>query len=179
MMKRCFSLVTLVACLLLVLVVPARSQVPSACTNGVMVCTGSLGSNGLVYYNSYPDSIATTGNVQSATTTQVIAAVPNQYTFLFWAGVQSSGSNVSLTVNFEYSPVAACASSVTTLLPVGLLLGSPASGAIGTVIGPGNGGQLSITGAGVPFVIPPNNYVCMVTDGTVSVYGIVVYAQHN
>ena len=126
----------------------------------------------------YPSKVATTSNITSATTTQVVAAVAGQSIYVYWAGFQSSGANTSITVNFEYSTVAACASSVTTILPQGISYGSPSSGGIGDFIGANNGTNgIGIIG-GFPFVVPAGNYLCAVTTGTVSIYAIVIYSQH-
>lgn len=124
-----------------------------------------------------PSLMATTSNITSATTTQLYAAV-SRTTYIYWLGFETSGTNSSDTIAFEYSPVAACASSTTQFVPVGLgtgatssLFGSVYGGAVSTV-----NQSSAYVPAMVPFPLAPGEYVCAVTAGTtISLYGMMLY----
>ncbi|MDE2105370.1 MAG: hypothetical protein KGL39_49545 [Patescibacteria group bacterium] len=121
--------------------------------------------------------VSSTSSITSATTTQVVAGVPGQRIYLWYAGEQASGSQSSATFYFEYGTGSSC-SSPTKLSP-GTITSPTTSGSWTTAYA---GAPMSNVVGGVipspiPLQIPIGNSVCIVTAGTTTAaYGVAVYS---
>lgn len=133
------------------------------------------------YLPTYPDQVAASGAISSATTTLVVTGITGQSIYVFFAGVQSTGTNSAATYNYEYGTGATCGTGTQLLIPTALSAGAFAAGTISTFISGSsvNAAAGGITFAEFPFVIPPGNNLCEVSAGTTVAYkAVVYYAQH-
>jgi hypothetical protein len=158
---------------------PAPTCSPSA-AKAICVQNVRLGSGSAAWYQTVPDAIASTAPITTATTTQVIAAQSGQSIYIFWAGVQATSAESAAAFDYEYSPTANCTSGNTTLTPLGKQTAPTTGNALTSLIA---GSTLANVAGGfspayAPYIIPPNNYLCLVTSGTtISLQGLVWYAQ--
>jgi hypothetical protein len=146
---------------------------PTASPGGYIVRQlAKVGSGTNTYLDTYPDTLAVTGAISTATTTLLKAGVANQNMYVWYAAFQTSGTNTSNTVNLEYGQTTTtpCDTSPVLLLPSGVAPGAT-SGLVTALYGAANqsGNASGIVPAVVPWIVPasatPNN-LCIVTTGT-------------
>lgn len=127
-----------------------------------------------------PRAVAFTGAVGSATNVIAVANSPSQPMFVWFAGVQASGSNSTSTFNFVYGVTtkSPCDTGTTKLVPNAVA--TPATVGLwsflyaGAVLNSAVGG---LAPAALPFVVPAGNDFCLITAGTtIAVYGVVLYS---
>lgn len=145
-------------------------------TNG----TGT-GSN---YTFSYPDApVAWTAALTAGTTTEIIAGVANETIYLYWAGVESTGSNFAATMNFAVGTGSTCAGSRVLLAPTAVGITSWSAGQLVPMFsGSSDTPVTMIVPAAVPIAIPSGSTavnVCIIPTGTtLAAKGGAVYSIH-
>jgi hypothetical protein len=141
------------------------------------------GSGSSVYLMTYPDTWAYTGEVTSATTTELVAGVAGQNMYVFYSGVEAAGTNASVTAYDEYGTGATCGTGTVKFLPTPVTLSSFT--VTGLIFGLYSGGGLNSLAFGpipnlVPRIVPAGNNYCLVTAGTtIALYGLTDVAIHS
>ena len=174
-MRRLFSLRTLA-------VLAGFFALATAAGLGQVV-PGVGGTSPSVYTVAYPDALATTAAIVTATTNKVVAGSTGKNTFIFFAGVQSAGTNSAATYNFEQGTTSStpCDTNTKTLAPTALSAAAFAAGTISTFF---SGSSVNAAAGGFtflefPYVLPTGYDLCIVSAGTTVNYkAVVFYAQH-
>lgn len=141
-----------------------------------------IGSNGLTYQPTWPDTLAPSANIVTATTTLLVAGVAGQNMYVFFEGFQSGGTNSGTTVVPEYGTGATCGTGTVRFTPSNGVLGPVAIGTIAVLYGGSTAAAASTFGllpSAVPFIVPNGNNLCGVTAGTtINGFFITQYAIH-
>ena len=159
---------------------------PAPTTTGGWV--GTVGFNvgtGALYANNICDTFAMSGAISTAVTTLLITGTNNQSVYVCLAAWESTGTNASNTVNYEYGQGATCQTNTQTIFPAAV---APGTATGEWTVGWGNPGAAVTAVAGMPGVAPvplvlPNNATaynfCGVTAGTTTAGRFVVwYSVH-
>lgn len=125
-----------------------------------------------------PAAIAVAGPVVSATNILVVASSTLKM-YVYFAGVQASGTNTTSTYYFVYGRQVSSPCDTGTVKFMPMPSATPATAGLWSY--QYSDSPLSSAAAGVapssaPFVVPAGNQVCLVTAGTtIAVYGVVYY----
>jgi hypothetical protein len=135
-----------------------------------------------IYLDTLADSKATTANITTATTTQIIAPVAGESIYISLLTWLSGGTNAAATAQFEYGSGATCGTGTGTFFPAALQVGTAAGEwlpAWSSSLAPLSSASGMPGPASVVYPIPAGDGVCIVTAGTtINGYGISFYAQH-
>jgi len=161
---------------------PVTTPAPAPTTTGGW--PGTVGFNvgsGALYANNICDTYHQSTSIVTATTTLLITGTNNQSVYVCLATWESTGTNATNTVQFEYGQGATCSTNTVTIFPVAIAPGTASgewlSGWSGTV------NSASVTSgipgpAAVPLVLPNNATaynLCGVTAGTTTLGNFVVW----
>ena len=145
---------------------------PTATPGGWAGVQPILYGTNATYVAPIGDTFAKSGSIVTAVTTLLISGVANQSIYIWLAAFQSTGTNASNTVSFEYGQGATCQTNTVVMNPSPT---APATTAGGWVSGwSGMTGATAVVidmlpPAAVPLVLPNNatayNF-CAVTAGT-------------
>jgi hypothetical protein len=124
-------------------------------------------------------TLVKSGAVATATTTVLVVGTAGKSLYMYLMAWESSGTNATNTLNWEYSASATCASGNTTILPTAITAPTATSEwQVGWGEGYGNG-SAAVTGAPGPtaiaLVIPAGDTVCGVTAGTTTAGNFLTY----
>ena len=156
---------------------PLASQSPFPWPAHVNLYAGS-GTN--LYVGTYPDTITTSTNITSATTTQVLAGVASQNMYVFFVAAALSGTNSTATFQLEYGQGSTCGTNTVSMMGGATTLATASSVGLVTLFGgPSAAAENSITLNPLPFVVPGNATaynLCVVSAGTTISAKIVTYS---
>lgn len=142
---------------------------------------------GAIYTDTWPDTLATSTSITTATTTLVVAGTASKTMYVFFAGAQSTGTNTSDAVQLEYGQTTTnpCDTNTTVVTPLGvgplstsgslLILYGGATGTAATTF--------TLVTSNFPLIVPANATpynLCVVSSGTtISFKAFVYYAIHS
>jgi hypothetical protein len=164
---------------------PPGVTLPTATPGGWAGVQPILYGTGATYVSPICDTFANSAAISTAVTTLLITGVTNQSIYICLATWQSTGTNATNTIQYEYGQGATCQTNTVTLLPAPTAPGTTSGGWLNGWAG----GMLAASGvvgmpppAAVPLIIPNNatayNF-CGVTAGTTTAGKFVVfYAIH-
>lgn len=132
-------------------------------------------------YVSFDDPTSTivkSSSINSAVTTLLVTGVATKVTYIYLATWESTGTNSTNTINWEWGTGATCGTSTVTLLPAaiapGLSTGEWMTGWAGS-----QGPVVSVSGmpaaATRALILPAGNNFCGVTAGTTTLGNFVTY----
>jgi len=160
---------------------PQKMDADADGVTGHAVADTAASGTGTLYMTAAIDTQNVTASITTATTTQVAAGTSGQNLYVFYAGFQSTATNSSDTVIWEYGTGTNCGTGTTSLWGGQILTPQTAAGLTTAAFAGGgrNGNGDAVIPAANPYILPAGVSLCVVTAGTtIAGVGVALTAKH-